>query len=112
MEWEDDKSMPLLLTKDDIDSSNRSASHGPGGCRPLPPGPLPDVAWRRPPMKTALPPRPEEADQEDKDDSDPLDDELPPPKVEDSKENASSDEATLFIVNWWGKCTMTLFLGL
>ncbi len=93
VEREDDESMPSLPTADDIDSSDRSASCGPGGCRPLPPRPLPDITWQWPPMKTALPPQPEEADQEDEDDSDPLDDELPPPKVEDSEEKASSDEA-------------------
>jgi hypothetical protein len=100
VEREDDKSMLLLPTADNIDSSNRSASCGPGGCRPLPPCPLPNVTWQRPPMKTALPPRPEEADREDKGDLDPLDNQLPPTKVEDSKEKASSDEATSFIVNW------------
>ncbi len=56
VEQEDDKLMPSLPTADDIDSSDRSASCGPGECRPLPPRPMPDVAWRRPPMKAALPP--------------------------------------------------------
>ncbi len=65
----------LLPSKEDKDSSGRSTYQGQGGCGQWPPPrPLPERVWRRPQLKTALAPWPEEAEQREEDDSDSLDD--------------------------------------
>ncbi len=108
-EWEGEE---LLPTTEEEDLSDDSAYQERGvACWPRPPHQLPDDAWRWPPLKMALAPRPEEAEQREEDDSDSLDNAkcslLSLPRVEDPDK-----EAILFVINLCGECTMTLFLGL
>jgi hypothetical protein len=96
-EWEGEESLP---TAEEEDLSDDSTYQERGvGCWPRPPHRPPNNAWQWPPLKMALTPQPEEAEQREEDDSDSLDNAmcslLSLPQVEDPDK-----EATSFVVDW------------